>query len=82
MEKSLAKLSTKAEGELGLVSTVLGCRENRDRIEFAEDLKTYSYSEKQTSDGKEEVKEGEKIGAKGLASDYKLKLSKELVEFV
>ena len=34
-------LGLKAEGELGLVSTVLGCRENRDRIEFAYDLKIY-----------------------------------------
>ena len=34
-------LGLKAEGELGLVSTVLGCRENRDRIEFAYDLKMY-----------------------------------------
>jgi hypothetical protein len=36
-----SKLNPKAEGELGLVATVLGCRENRDRIEFAQDLKDY-----------------------------------------
>ena len=40
-EKEAILLNSKAEGELGLISTVLGCRENRDRIEFAEDLKDY-----------------------------------------
>ena len=34
-------LDPKAESELGLVATVLGCRENRDRIEFAEDLRSF-----------------------------------------
>ena len=35
-------LHPRAEGELGLVSTVLGCRENRDRIEFARISKSSS----------------------------------------
>ena len=35
------KIDPKSEGELGLIATVLGCRENRDRIEFAEDLRDY-----------------------------------------
>ena len=35
-------MDPKAEGELGLIATVLGCRENRDRIEFAYDLKEFT----------------------------------------
>ena len=35
------ELDAKVDGELGLISTVLGCRGNRDRIEFAYDLKEY-----------------------------------------
>ena len=38
---SSVKIDPKSEGELGLIATVLGCRENRDRIEFAEDLRGY-----------------------------------------
>ena len=45
-------LDGKVDGELGLIATVLGCRENRDRIEFAFDLKKFL-----EKDGKEEVKE-------------------------
>ena len=35
------QLYEKIEGELGLISTVLGCRANRDRIEFSYDLKEF-----------------------------------------
>lgn len=43
MEKGGAKAdpSGKVDGELGLISTVLGCRSNRDRIEFSYDLKEF-----------------------------------------
>ena len=51
-------LGLKAEGELGLVSTVLGCRENRDRIEFAYDLKIYVA--KKDAEAKEAEEEEEK----------------------
>lgn len=40
-EEEELKFDPKSEGELGLIATVLGCRENRDRIEFAEDLRNY-----------------------------------------
>ena len=34
-------IEIEVEGELGLVATVLGCRENRDRIELAYDLNEF-----------------------------------------
>ena len=33
------ELDEKAEGELCLAATVLGCRNNKDRIEFAQFIK-------------------------------------------
>jgi len=70
------ELDAKIDGELGLIATVLGCRENRDRIEFSYDLKEYVERE----DGKINDKEERKY--LGLASDYTLKLSKELKVFI
>ena len=70
------ELNAKVEGELGLVSTVLGCRSNRDRIEFAYDLKEFI-----EKDDKKE-KQDEKPSQSGIGSDYVLKLSPELMEFV
>jgi len=75
-----AKLEVKFEGELGLISTVLGCRENRDRIEFAGDLIEFVSQSKLTESEREKVKASRKH--LGLASDYTLKLSPELTEFV
>ena len=45
-------LDGRAEGELGLISTVLGCRENRDRIEFANDLKEFVLNKSRTEEEK------------------------------
>ena len=70
-------LHPRAEGELGLVSTVLGCRENRDRIEFAKDLKEFVGRKPALSDNK--TPEAPKTG---LATDYKLKLSQFLTPYV
>ena len=72
------KLDPKVDGELGLVSTVLGCRENRDRIEFAYDLREFVEREEAKADKKKELK----LTHLGLASDYELKLSAELVKVV
>ena len=66
------------EGELGLVATVLGCRENRDRIELAYDLNEYVSKLDQPEE--EEKKEGKKL--LGLASDYKLILSDGLKKYI
>ena len=70
------ELDAKVDGELGLISTVLGCRENRDRIEFAYDLKDFISKEEEGEEQKTERK------YLGLASDYKLKLSEELKAYV
>lgn len=59
------KLSSKLNGELGLVSTVLGCRENRDRIELAQDFK--DFLERQAKkDAEEEKKTGEEANISKL----------------
>ena len=72
------KIDPKSEGELGLIATVLGCRENRDRIEFAEDLRDYI---KMLELSKEE-REQEYKKRFGLASDYKLTISEGLKNYV
>ena len=77
-ENEKVEIEPKAEGELGLVATILGCRENRDRIEFANDLKEFVL--KQDLDEKERSKL-EKTHL-GLASDYKLTLSPPLFNYV
>ena len=59
------ELTGKVEGELGLIATVLGCRENRDRIEFANDLREFIAREE-----KKEKGEQLKLTHLGLASDY------------
>ena len=83
-------LGLKAEGELGLVSTVLGCRENRDRIEFAYDLKIYLAKKDAlaaAAAGEEEEKKEKKEASKKktapeLALDYKLTMTDELCSFI
>ena len=55
---------------------MLGCRENRDRIEFVYDLQEFIAREEK---GEEEKAERKYLG---LASDYKLKLSDELSRYV
>ena len=72
------ELDPKAEGELGLISTVLGCRENRDRIEFAHDLKEFVLKQDMTEEQKKEAQKSHL----GLASDYKLVMSKSLVGYI
>ena len=57
---------------------MLGCRENRDRIEFANDLHEFITK---LSLSEEERKEMEKTHL-GLASDYKLTLSPRLTDFI
>lgn len=74
----MVQIDSKSEGELGLISTVLGCRENRDRIEFASDLKEF-VARKDLNE--EEIKSAT-ITHLGLASDYKLVLSNPLIKFV
>lgn len=74
----MVQIDPKSEGELGLVSTVLGCRENRDRIEFASDLKEF-IAKKDLNE--EEIKSAT-ITHLGLASDYKLVLSAPLIQFI
>jgi len=76
--KEEVKLDPKVDGELGLISTVLGCRENRDRIEFAIDLKKFV----EQSNGDENDKKKGKAASNGLASDYLLKLTPGLEQFV
>lgn len=72
-------LNPKAEGEIGLISTVLGCRENRDRIEFAQDLKDYVEKLNKKPEEEQKVKGEKKVDQPfGLASDYKLLLSEVL----
>ena len=71
-------LDSKAEGELGLISTVLGCRENRDRIEFAEDLKEYARMLDLSKEKREEISKKRFT----LASDYKLTLSEGLMNYL
>lgn len=71
-------IDPKAEGELGLVSTILGCREHRDRIEFANDLKEFIAKQKMSA---EDRKESEKTHL-GLASDYKLAISQLLADYI
>ena len=72
------EIEPKSEGELGLVATILGCRENRDRIEFASDLKEFVF--------KQDISEKERSQMEkthlGLASDYKLTLSPSLNNYV
>lgn len=77
--KKDVKMDPKIDGELGLISTVLGCRENRDRIEFAHDLKRFV--ERSEGQKNSENTEG-KLAYTGLASDYVLKLTPELQKFV
>ena len=67
------QLYEKIEGELGLISTVLGCRANRDRIEFSYDLKEFVQREQAKEKGD---------GTAGLGSNYVLKLSNDLMDFV
>ena len=40
-EDESIELDEKAEGELCLMATVLGCRNNKDRIEFAQYIKEH-----------------------------------------
>ena len=61
-----------------MIATVLGCRENRDRIEFASDLKEFVAKLELT----EEERKAATITHLGQASDYKLTLSNSLIEFV
>ena len=77
-EKEAILLNSKAEGELGLISTVLGCRENRDRIEFAEDLKDYVG----LLDLAKEEREAISKKRFTLASDYQLTLSQSLINYL
>ena len=72
------ELNSKAEGEIGLISTVLGCRENRDRIEFAEDLKDYMELLELTKEERELVQKRTFT----LASDYKLNISSGLKKYI
>ena len=77
----LKTLSDKDEGELCLVSTVIGCRESKDRIEFSMHLKEFvaredakekdNLSEK---DKKEEEKEEKK--------EYKIIISEGAKNFI
>lgn len=60
------------------MSTILGCRDNRDRIEFAHDLKEFIAKQEMSE---EEKKEKEKSHL-GLASDYKLQISPTLTEYI
>ena len=60
------------------MATILGCRENRDRIEFASDLKEFV---KKQDIGEKERSQMEKTHL-GLASDYKLTLSPSLVNYI
>lgn len=76
--KILSQIDQKSEGELGLVSTILGCRENRDRIEFASDLKEFVLKQ----DLSEEEKKATELTHLGLASDYKLTISEPLIKYV
>ena len=71
-------LNPKAEGEVGLISTVLGCRENRDRIEFAQDLKDYVEMLELSKEDKEKKQKSRFI----LASDYQLNLSSGLKTYI
>ena len=72
-------LDGRAEGELGLISTVLGCRENRDRIEFANDLKEFVLNKSRTEEEKKAKRSKQNLE---LASDYKLGMSMLLTNFV
>ena len=60
------------------MATILGCRENRDRVEFASDLKEFVYKLEISA---EERSKMEKTHL-GLASDYKLTLSPSLIEYI
>lgn len=62
------------------MATVLGCRENRDRIELAQDFKDFLAKQEASADAKK--KEEAKKGPLGLASDYKLSFSDELKDFM
>ena len=77
-EKEAVLLNSKAEGELGLISTVLGCRENRDRIEFAEDLKDYIGLLDLTKEERDAISKKRFT----LGSDYQLTLSQSLINYL
>jgi len=72
------EVDPKSESELGLVSTILGCRENRDRIELARDLKEFVKKDDLTVDEKKSLT----ITHLGLASDYKLIFSPLLKQYI
>ena len=72
------EVDPKSESELGLISTILGCRENRDRIELARDLKEYIKKLDMTIEEKSSLT----ITHLGLASDYKLIMSVGLKKFI
>ena len=77
-EKMEVEVDPKSESELGLVSTILGCRENRDRIELARDLKEFVKKDDLTVDEKKSLT----ITHLGLASDYKLIFSPLLKQYI
>ena len=62
------------------MATVLGCRENRDRIELAQDFK--NFLDKKADSAETNKKEKKAKGPLGLASDYQLKLSEPLDKFI
>ena len=74
-EELLKLFGEKEEGELCLVATVVGCREFKDRIEFAMYLK--DYVNKQRNPEKEDTP-----AAKKPAQDFKLVISDRVCEFV
>lgn len=65
-EDESIELDEKAEGELCLMATVLGCRNNKDRIEFAQYIKEHVKNHK----GKQSKK------------DDLIILSSELIDYV
>lgn len=85
-EELLKILGEKEEGELCLVATVVGCREFKDRIEFALFLKEFvkkqrgEYTgEKDTTEKTQKKDQGKD---KSMASDYKLVLTDKVCDFI
>ena len=79
-QELLKKLGDKEEGELCLASTVIGCRESKDRIEFAIHLKKLVDEEDRKKAGKEPEKKEE--GKDEAKPEYRLVISDKSKEFI
>ena len=86
-EEIIKMLDDQQEGEICLISTVVGCRESKDRIEFAMYLKDFVDSEDaKESKGKDDEEKKSDLDTElskfKPSFDYKLVLSEGVKQFI